>query len=121
MSSMTWRWIATLGWLLAGLPAVAQHWSFQIYGPDLGLTTPTILALHQDREGYLWISTEGGIFRYDVDTGRPLSGVAGETRCEAGPYLLDAQLAGRPVGGRVERRAVSVRRGSLRGGGGLRG
>jgi ligand-binding sensor domain-containing protein len=77
MSSMTWRWIATLGWLLAGLPAVAQHWSFQIYGPDLGLTNPTILALHQDREGYLWISTEGGIFRYDGDRFRPFPAKSG--------------------------------------------
>ena len=77
MSSMTWRWIAALGWLLAGLPAVAQHWSFQTYGPDLGLTNPTILALHQDREGYLWISTEGGIFRYDGDRFRPFPAKSG--------------------------------------------
>src|ERR1017187_7342037 len=71
MSSTICVRIAALGWLLVGLPAEAQHWSFQNYGPDLGLTNPTILALHQDREGYLWVSTEGGIFRYDGDRFRP--------------------------------------------------
>src|ERR1022692_2957734 len=71
MSSTICVRIAALGWMLVGLPAEAQHWSFQNYGPDLGLTNPTILALHQDREGYLWASTEGGIFRYDGDRFRP--------------------------------------------------
>lgn len=38
-----------------------------MYGVDQGLTNPTILALCQDREGYIWVSTEGGLFRYDGD------------------------------------------------------
>jgi signal transduction histidine kinase/CheY-like chemotaxis protein len=38
-----------------------------MYGTDQGLTNPTILALHQDRQGFLWVSTEGGLFRYDGD------------------------------------------------------
>jgi signal transduction histidine kinase/ligand-binding sensor domain-containing protein/DNA-binding response OmpR family regulator len=42
-----------------------------MYGTDQGLTNPTILALHQDREGFLWASTEGGLFRYDGDRFRP--------------------------------------------------
>ena len=44
-----------------------------MYESDLGLTNPTILALHQDHEGYLWVSTEDGIFRYDGDRFRHLS------------------------------------------------
>ena len=60
-------WLFSAGWLLCALTAQAQHWKFQMYGADLGLTNPTILALHQDHEGYLWVSTEGGIFRYDGD------------------------------------------------------
>jgi len=59
------------------MPAEAQHWTFQMYGADLGLTNPTILALHQDRQGFLWISTEGGIFRYDGDRFRPFSAFSG--------------------------------------------
>src|SRR5664279_3730416 len=70
--SLTARiWITTLGWLLCALPAQAQHSTFQMYGADLGLTNPTILALHQDHQGFLWVSTEGGLFRYDGDRFRP--------------------------------------------------
>ena len=54
-------------WCLYPLPGTAQHWSFQMYGVDQGLTNPTILALQQDRRGFLWASTEGGLFRYDGD------------------------------------------------------
>ena len=66
-------WIAGLWGLLCPLPAEAQHWSFQMYGADQGLTNPTILALHQDRQGFLWASTEGGLFRYDGDLFRPFA------------------------------------------------
>ncbi len=60
--------VFSAGWLLlCAWTAQGQHWSFQMYGADLGLTNPTILALHQDHEGYLWVSTEGGLFRYDGD------------------------------------------------------
>jgi ligand-binding sensor domain-containing protein len=41
--------------------------------PSQGLTNPTILALHQDRQGFLWVSTEGGPFRYDGDRFRPFA------------------------------------------------
>jgi signal transduction histidine kinase/ligand-binding sensor domain-containing protein/ActR/RegA family two-component response regulator len=58
-------WIAGIVWLLASIAAQAQHWTFQSYGADAGLTNPNILALHQDRQGFLWVSTEGGLFRYD--------------------------------------------------------
>ena len=57
--------------MLFALPCSAQHWSFQAYGTDQGLTNPTTIALHQDREGYLWVSTEGGLFRYDGDRFQP--------------------------------------------------
>jgi signal transduction histidine kinase/CheY-like chemotaxis protein/sugar lactone lactonase YvrE len=44
-----------------------------MYGTDQGLTNPTILGLQQDREGFLWASTEGGLFRYDGDRFRPFA------------------------------------------------
>jgi len=44
-----------------------------MYGADQGLTNPTILALHQDRQGFLWVSTEGGLFRYDGDRFQPFA------------------------------------------------
>src|SRR5208282_2201108 len=66
-------WILSAGWLLCALTAQAQHWKFQMYGADLGLTNPTILALHQDHDGFLWVGTEGGLFRYDGDRFRQFS------------------------------------------------
>ena len=65
--------VSCLAWLLCALPGQAQHWSFQMYGTDQGLTNPTILGLQQDREGFLWASTEGGLFRYDGDRFRPFA------------------------------------------------
>jgi signal transduction histidine kinase/DNA-binding response OmpR family regulator/ligand-binding sensor domain-containing protein len=56
-----------LGWLLCAVAARAEHWGFQKYGTEQGLTNPTVIALHQDRQGFLWVSTEGGLFRYDGD------------------------------------------------------
>src|ERR1700733_14891463 len=73
MSVSTRIWIASLTWLLCPVAGQAQHWSFQMYGTDQGLTNPTILSLQQDREGFLWASTEGGLFRYDGDRFRPFS------------------------------------------------
>ena len=49
------------------IPLSAQHQTFQMYGPAQGLTNPTIIALSQDPQGFLWVSTEGGLFRYDGD------------------------------------------------------
>jgi signal transduction histidine kinase/CheY-like chemotaxis protein/streptogramin lyase len=59
--------VVGLGWLLCALPARAEHWGFQMYGTEHGLTNPTVFALHQDARGFLWVSTEGGLFRYDGD------------------------------------------------------
>jgi signal transduction histidine kinase len=53
--------------LLCVVPGRGQHWSFQAYGPSEGLTNSNIVALHQDRQGFIWASTEGGLFRYDGD------------------------------------------------------
>jgi len=66
-------WVLSAGWLLCALTAQAQHWKFQTYGADQGLTNATILALHQDPDGFLWVSTEGGLFRYDGDRFRHFS------------------------------------------------
>ena len=66
-------WLTGLCCLVRLQPAEAQHWSFQEYGADQGLTNPTILGLHQDRQGFLWASTEGGLFRYDGDRFRALA------------------------------------------------
>lgn len=43
----------------------AQEYSFRTYGSAEGLTNLAIRTIYQDRVGFLWVSTENGIFRYD--------------------------------------------------------
>ena len=51
-------------WLLpAGLSA--QTARFVNYGPDDGLSSSSVYAITQDAEGYLWVGTRGGLFRFD--------------------------------------------------------
>src|SRR6202521_4482960 len=45
--------------------AEAQQYSFRYYGSDQGLTNLAVKVLFQDRTGFLWVSTENGLFRYD--------------------------------------------------------
>jgi signal transduction histidine kinase/CheY-like chemotaxis protein/ligand-binding sensor domain-containing protein len=60
----------------------AQRYSFKRYGPDQGLRT-AVNRLFQDREGFLWVGTSNGLFRYDgdrfqrfgVDEGLPASSI----------------------------------------------
>jgi signal transduction histidine kinase/CheY-like chemotaxis protein len=82
--------MAGLAWLLYALPGCAQHWSFQMYGTDQGLTNPTILALQQDRQGYLWASTEGGLFRYDGDRFRPFGASSAAKKANSNAMHLSA-------------------------------
>ena len=43
----------------------AQEYSFRYFGAGEGLTNLTIREIYQDHSGFLWVSTENGIFRYD--------------------------------------------------------
>lgn len=45
--------------------ARAQQYSFQYLGVDQGLTNLGVKNLYQDRQGFVWVSTEAGVFRYD--------------------------------------------------------
>jgi signal transduction histidine kinase/ligand-binding sensor domain-containing protein/CheY-like chemotaxis protein len=50
--------------LLPGL-LFAQRYSFKQYGQDEGLANLDVRCLMQDRAGFLWVATDGGLFRYD--------------------------------------------------------
>jgi signal transduction histidine kinase/ligand-binding sensor domain-containing protein len=53
---------------LIGAPAggaIPEGRGFEHLGVEDGLSSPTVFTLAQDREGYLWIGTEGGLHRYD--------------------------------------------------------
>ena len=60
-----------VGCLMPAGPLFAQQYSFKVYGLEQGLTNLGIKSLHQDREGFLWVSTENGIFRYDGERFQP--------------------------------------------------
>src|SRR3982751_878389 len=42
----------------------AQRYSFQSYGQEQGLSNMVVMALAQDREGFLWVGTQNGLCRY---------------------------------------------------------
>jgi diguanylate cyclase (GGDEF)-like protein len=52
---------------LAGGTLCAQEYSFRTYGVAEGLNNLAIRRIFQDRVGFIWVSTENGIFRYDGD------------------------------------------------------
>ena len=51
--------------LSGAIGAAGQRFSFRVYSADEGLENRTINAILQDREGYLWVGTQAGAFRYD--------------------------------------------------------
>lgn len=44
---------------------VAQQYGFRTYGAAEGLRNVVVLSLAQDHTGYIWVGTEGGLYRYD--------------------------------------------------------
>ena len=43
----------------------AQEYRFEYLGSNQGLTDLAVRNLYQDSKGFIWISTENGVFRYD--------------------------------------------------------
>src|SRR5450755_742598 len=65
---MVWKCSSARGMMLIlsfSITAFAQQYSFRHYGPAEGLQNMAILSLAQDRAGYIWAGTEGGLYRYD--------------------------------------------------------
>ena len=52
---------------LAGCALCAQEYRFRSFGVAEGLSNLAIRRIYQDRVGFIWVSTENGIFRYDGD------------------------------------------------------
>ena len=59
------------------LTACAQEFSFRSFGGTEGLRNLAIRGIYQDRAGFLWASTENGIFRYDGDRFEPFGAQQG--------------------------------------------
>ena len=51
--------------LLAGSALSAQEYSFRSYGNAEGLTNLAVQQIYQDHVGFIWVSTDNGIFRFD--------------------------------------------------------
>ncbi|SPE25324.1 exported hypothetical protein [Candidatus Sulfopaludibacter sp. SbA3] len=52
--------------LLVSLPMYpAESYNLKFYGREKGLTNLAALCYWQDRSGYIWVGTTGGLFRYD--------------------------------------------------------
>ena len=52
--------------LCLAIPSWGQGvYRFKTYGPEQGLTNLATTCMTQDDEGYIWVGTEGGLFRYD--------------------------------------------------------
>lgn len=57
---------AVLAFLLfAAMPAPAQRYSFKHYGTAQGLRNLAVHCMLQDQDGFLWVGTQNGLFRYD--------------------------------------------------------
>ncbi len=64
--------LGAIALLIAGiLPSCAQEFSLRSFGGTEGLRNLAIRRIYQDRAGFLWVSTENGIFRYDGDRFEP--------------------------------------------------
>ncbi len=59
LSALTLLLFATAGVLCA------QEYSFRSFGNAEGLTNLAVRQIYQDPGGFIWVSTENGIFRYD--------------------------------------------------------
>ncbi len=81
--------------LLTG-PICAQEYSFRTFGNAEGLNNLAVRQIYQDRGGFIWVSTENGIFRYDGDRfegfgpaqGIPISSVAAFGEAPDGSLLV---------------------------------
>ncbi len=66
-----WRWAARLSACslalvcLCGAATPAKNLRFEQLGRDQGLYHASVLAMLQDRQGFMWLGTQGGLHRYD--------------------------------------------------------
>jgi len=62
---------------LAGQILCAQEPSFRTFGSSEGLQNLAVRRIYQDRIGFLWVSTENGIFRFDGERFEPFGTARG--------------------------------------------
>src|SRR5580700_9049757 len=81
--------------------AQAQQYSFRVYGLEQGLTNLGVKGLYQDKKGFLWVSTENGIYRYDGERFQPFGaneGIPASSGVAFGEAPDGSLLAGGEIG-----------------------
>jgi len=66
-----------LAWLV--WPAGAQHVQFQVYGQEQGLENLVARGIATDEQGFLWVATEAGLYRWDGSKFMHVGAEAGAT------------------------------------------
>jgi len=84
--------------MLAGGLLCAQEYSFRNFGAAEGLDNLVVRRIYQDRVGFIWVSTENGIYRYDGDRFEAF-GIAQGIPANAGATFGDAPDGSLLVGG----------------------
>src|SRR5437870_796210 len=56
---------ATIVLLIGAASVQAQQLNLKSYGREQGLSNLVIQCMLQDRQGFLWVGTQAGLFRYD--------------------------------------------------------
>jgi signal transduction histidine kinase/CheY-like chemotaxis protein/ligand-binding sensor domain-containing protein len=57
---------AFLAWIfISGAPLPAQRYALELFGFESGLRGLSIRTISQDGQGFLWVGTTSGLFRYD--------------------------------------------------------
>jgi len=90
-----------LALLLLAAPLCAQEYSFRTFGNAEGLNNLAVRQIYQDRAGFIWVSTENGIFRYDGDRFEefgPEHGIPITSAAAFGDAPDGSLLAGGPFG-----------------------
>jgi putative nucleotidyltransferase with HDIG domain len=93
--------VAILTVALFSALAQAQQYSFRVYGLDQGLTNLGVKGLYQDKKGFLWVSTENGIYRYDGERFQPFGaneGIPASSGVAFGEAPDGSLLAGGEIG-----------------------
>ncbi|MGD0734376.1 MAG: diguanylate cyclase [Terracidiphilus sp.] len=84
--------------LLAGETLCAREYSFHNFGTAEGLNNLAIRRIYQDRSGFLWLSTENGVYRFDGDRFE-LFGAAQGVPSNSGAAFGDAPDGSLLIGG----------------------
>lgn len=79
--------------VIAITQAAAQEYTFRHYGAAEGLQNLSVLSLAQTQDGFIWVGTEGGLYRYDGTQFRSF-GVADGLDCGGEVHTLYASPDG---------------------------